>query len=50
MHTARCPGIISVNNIGWYLVNYQDFEINTFGDDREFSWKSEIDQKKNTWI
>jgi hypothetical protein len=46
MHTARCPGIISINNMGWYLINYQDFEINTFGDDRKFSWKSEIDQKK----
>jgi hypothetical protein len=46
IHTARCPGIISVNNLGWCLVNYQDIEIKTWGHDREFTWKSEIDQKK----
>ena len=46
LHTGRCPGIISVCNEGWYLVNYQDIEIKTCGHDRDFTWKSEIDQKK----
>lgn len=46
VHTARCPGIISVNNLGWYLVNYQDVEIKTWGHDRDFEWKSEINQKE----
>jgi hypothetical protein len=46
MHTAKCPGIMNVMNVGWIQCAYQDFTIKTFGDYSSFSWASEIDQEK----
>ena len=46
MHTAKCPGIMSIMNTGWVQCAYQDLTIKTFGDYSSFSWTSEIDQEK----
>jgi len=48
VHTAKCPGIISIANEGWIHRAYQDFEIETNGDGETFSWKCDVDQSKST--
>lgn len=45
IHTSKCPGIISILNIGWVQYAYQDFCIETNGDLKSFKWSAEIDQK-----
>jgi hypothetical protein len=45
IHTAKCPGIISVNSTGWIQRAYQDFIIETNGDTVSFKWLARYDQK-----
>lgn len=40
MHTARCPGIFSLQRHGWILRTWQDIVITTNGDGRSYQWKS----------
>ena len=40
MHTARCPGIFSLQRHGWILRTWQDIVITTNGDGKSFTWKS----------
>jgi hypothetical protein len=40
IHTARCPGIFSLQRHGWILRTWQDIEITTYGDGNNFIWKS----------
>jgi hypothetical protein len=40
IHTARCPGIFSLQRHGWVLRTWQDIEITTWGDGVGFLWKS----------
>jgi hypothetical protein len=40
IHTARCPGIFSLQRHGWILRTWQDIEITTWGDGEGFIWKS----------
>lgn len=40
LHTARCPGIFSLQRHGWILRTWQDIVITTNGDGKSFSWKS----------
>jgi len=40
VHTARCPGIFSLQRHGWILRNWQDIEIETTGDGHTFNWRS----------
>jgi hypothetical protein len=43
-HTARCPGIFSLQRTGWVLRTWQDITIETNGDGQSFQWRSAIDQ------
>lgn len=40
MHTARCPGIFSLQRHGWIMRTWQDIEITTYGDGMGFIWKA----------
>jgi len=40
MHTAKCPGIFTLQRHGWILRTWQDIIITTTGSDTEFSWRS----------
>ena len=40
IHTARCPGIFSLQRHGWILRTWQDIEITTWGDGVGFLWKA----------
>ena len=42
--TTKCPGILSILNKGWIQRSYQDILIETKGDNRDFNWKTPIDQ------
>jgi hypothetical protein len=46
VHTAKCPGIFSLQRHGWVMRTWQDITIETFGDGDRFEWTSAIDQKK----
>ena len=43
IHTARCPGIFSLQRHGWILRTWQDIEITTWGNGVDFIWKSATD-------
>jgi len=45
-HTARCPGIFTLQRHGWIQRAWQDFTIETFQGSDEFVWSSPLDQKK----
>lgn len=45
IHTARCPGIFTLQRHGWILRTWQDITIETNGDSVTFNWTSPIDQK-----
>lgn len=45
-HTAKCPGIFSVQRHGWIQRAWQDFTIETFPNSDEFVWSSPLDQKQ----
>lgn len=45
IHTARCPGIFALQRHGWVMRTWQDFTIETYGNDSEFNWATPIDQK-----
>ena len=49
MHTVRCPGINSIIKTGWIQKTYQDITITTNGDQTDFTWESEIDQKNTEY-
>ncbi len=40
MHTARCPGLFTLQRHGWILRTWQDIEIETNGDGHSFTWRS----------
>lgn len=40
LHTARCPGIFSLQRHGWILRTWQDIVITTNGDGNSFTWRS----------
>lgn len=40
IHTARCPGIFTLQRHGWVLRTWQDIEIKTNGDGVDFTWRS----------
>ena len=41
--TAKCPGIIAVNNTGWIQRSYQDFDLEVLTENT-IKWTSAIDQ------
>lgn len=45
-HTARCPGIFSLQRRGWIQRTWQDVTIETYGDGSAFNWTSPIDQNQ----
>jgi hypothetical protein len=49
LHTAKCPGIISVLNQGWIQCAYQDLTITTNGDLNSFKWETTFDQIKTKY-
>ena len=49
MHTVRCPGINSIIKTGWIQKTYQDITITTNGDQTDFTWESEINQKNTEY-
>jgi len=40
VHTARCPGVFTLQRHGWILRTWQDIEITTNGDGNSFTWRS----------
>jgi hypothetical protein len=40
VHTARCPGIFSLQRHGWVLRTWQDIEIMTTGDGHTCAWRA----------
>lgn len=39
-HTARCPGIFTLQRQGWIMRTWQDIVIKTNGDRKSFEWRS----------
>lgn len=46
VHTAKCPGIFTLQRHGWIMRTWQDITIETFGDGSSIQWTSAIDQTK----
>lgn len=40
LHTARCPGIFTLQRHGWILRTWQDIVITTNGSDYDLTWRS----------
>lgn len=45
IHTAKCPGIFTLQRHGWVMRTWQDITIETYGDGAEFNWTTPLDQK-----
>lgn len=45
IHTARCPGIFTLQRHGWIMRTWQDITIETFGDGNSMQWTTPISQK-----
>lgn len=45
IHTAKCPGIFTLQRHGWVMRTWQDITIETNGDGWSFSWTTPLDQQ-----